>query len=181
MESSMTTLAVVSCCTIAAGQSLSNAVDCTGSIRVVRLITPDSWTGNASLSFQLSDDGGNTFHDLTRVTVPGDAYHNFEVTVPRPPMNASITVPAGLGSAVQQLKVRSGTSTVPIVQEADRSFSFVVEVPDPAPAGLRRAIGWCGKIGSVRLQQRNGHTIAVWHGTGAIAVNAPGPMAVSRP
>jgi hypothetical protein len=167
-EHSMTSLNVVSGCVIAAGGALSNAVDCTGSNRIVRIITPDSWTGNASLSFMLSDDGGNTFRDLYRVVTPGVAYNTFEVVVPRPPVGASITVPIGLGSGVQQLKVRSGTALLPVVQEQDREFSFVVEVPDPAPAGLRRAIGWAGKHGAVRLAQRGEATVALWRGAGAI-------------
>jgi hypothetical protein len=171
----MTTLAVVGPAVIPAGQSLSNAVDCTGSNRIVRIITPASWTGNASLSFQLSDDGGNTFCDLYRVILPGVAYNTFEVVVPRPPAGASITVPIGLGSGVQQLKVRSGTVLVPVIQEADRAFSFVVEVLDPAPVGLRRRIGYAGKTGAVRLAQRGEATVALWRGSGRIAVSAPGP------
>jgi hypothetical protein len=36
----------------------------------VRIITPPQWTGNASLTFMMSDDGVD-FHDLWRVVTPG--------------------------------------------------------------------------------------------------------------
>jgi hypothetical protein len=41
-------------------------------------------------------------------------------------------MPGGLGAGVTWLKLRSGTALVPVVQSADRAFSFVCEMPDPA-------------------------------------------------
>jgi hypothetical protein len=82
----MTTLAVVSGCVIPAGQSLSNAVDCSSSARIIRINMPPEWDG-AALTFQLSTDG-NVFRDLYNVVPPGDAYHCYEATVEPPPIPA---------------------------------------------------------------------------------------------
>jgi hypothetical protein len=175
MEGRMTTLATISGAVIPAGGSLSSPADCSGSIRVVRLIMPAEWDG-ASLTFQLSADDGATYRDLYNVTLPGDAFHTYEAKVPRPPPGSVIVVPVGLGGGVSFVKVRSGTALVPIAQSADRAFSFVVEVPDPAPARLRRAAGWAGKAGLVRLgRNRDGSTVAIWHGAGALRAVPPGP------
>jgi hypothetical protein len=56
------TLSIIRGCTVPAGRSLSNAVDCTGSNRIVRINVPGEWD-NADLTFQLSPDG-NVFRDL---------------------------------------------------------------------------------------------------------------------
>jgi hypothetical protein len=129
------TLKVVSGAIIAAGESLSNAVDCTGCTRLVRIIAPDDWTGGAPLSFQLSPDN-STYHDLYHVVMPGVAYNTYEVVVPNPRPGSTLTLPIDLGQDVAWLKVRSGTHAAPVVQEADREFSFVLAVPDAqvAPA-----------------------------------------------
>jgi hypothetical protein len=166
----MTTLTTISGCVIPAGESLSNAVDCTGSIHIVRIIMPDSWTGNASLSFAISPDGVN-YHDLHHLTEPGDAFHSFEVQVPRPPAGAVIVMPLDYGNDVTFIKVRSGAALTPIVQETDRAFSFVCAFPDTAPVTERRVKGWAGKHGRVRIHEG----VAVWPAGGRITVIPPGP------
>jgi hypothetical protein len=52
--------------TLPAGQSVSDAVDCSAYSRVARLIMPDDWTGGAPLTFQLSTDG-TSYHNLYHV------------------------------------------------------------------------------------------------------------------
>jgi hypothetical protein len=169
-------LSIIRGCIISAGQSLSNAVDCSGSTRVIRINMPPEWDG-ANLTFQLSPDG-NVFHDLYNVTIPStggaDAFHTYEAVVARPHANSVIVVPLGFGTGVSFLKVRSGTSGVPVIQSADREFSFVITLPEPVPAGLRARLGWAGKKGVVRLgPSRDGSTVAVWRGAGAIESLSP--------
>jgi hypothetical protein len=173
------TLSIIRDCIIPAGQSLSNAVDCSGSTRILRILTPAEWTGNASLTFQMSDDDV-TYRDLWRVVTPGVAYNSFEVVVPRPPPNASITMPLDMGGGVAFVRVRSGTALVPVAQDADREFQFVTKLPDPIPAS-QRGKDWVGKRGVVRLGTRaDGTSVAVWQRAGGrITVSAPG--AVGQP
>jgi hypothetical protein len=103
---------------IPAGESLSNPVDCS--------VMPSEWTGGASLTFQLSVDGVK-FHDLFHVSSP--SYFSYEVEVARPPLGAAIMLPASMGTTVPFMRVRSGTRGLPVVQEADRAFSFIFEMP----------------------------------------------------
>jgi len=111
----MTTYSTVST-VIAAGQSLSDPVDCAGCTRIAM---PPAWTGGAPLTFQHSEDG-TVFRDLYCVDpetllVPG----------------SFSTLPAGarLGASVSFLRVRSGVAMLPVAQEADRQFGFVLEMP----------------------------------------------------
>ena len=53
---------------------------------------------------------------------------NYEVTVPNPKAGSAITLPAGMGLDVLWVRVRSGTSAAPVVQEADRTFQIVLDV-----------------------------------------------------
>jgi hypothetical protein len=171
----MTTLATISGCVISAGQSLSNAIDCSGSIRIARVMMPSQWD-NADLTFQVSPSGTD-WHDLHNITRPGDAYRSFEAVVFKPMAGSSITVPAEFGIDVTWLRVRSGTAIVPVIQSADRAFSFVCEFPDRVPAPARRARGAAGKTGYLRLgRDRDGSTVAIWRSSsGGIAVTPPGP------
>jgi hypothetical protein len=172
----MPTLATIGPATIRAGASLSDAVDCSGSIRIARVIMPDAFDG-ADLTFRISPDG-TAWHDLHNITIPStggaNAYRSFEAVVARPPAGSIIVVPLGFATDVSWLKVRSGTALVPVPQSADRMFSFVCEMPDVAPA-KRRAAGWAGRTGAIRLSPRDGRLVAVWRGPGRIAVTPPGP------
>jgi len=87
---------------------------------------PDAWTGGASLTFQLSTDGIN-YHDLHHVDPK--TFYPFEIEVARPPVGGCVTLPASMGAAVSFVKVRSGTRSLPISQQADRLFQFVLEIP----------------------------------------------------
>jgi hypothetical protein len=87
---------------------------------------PSAWTGGASLTFQLSTDGVN-YHDLHHVDP--NTYFPFEVNVARPPVGGVLTLPPGLGAAVSFVKIRSGTSALPVAQQADRQFELVLEMP----------------------------------------------------
>jgi hypothetical protein len=112
--------------TLHAGQSVSDAVDCTGS-DAVRLIMPDGWTGSAPITFQLSPDG-TSYHNLYHF-VP-DQMLTYEVTLPRPVPGSVLTFPTGLGLKPDWVKIRSGTAGIPVPQEADRTFTLVLEFAD---------------------------------------------------
>jgi hypothetical protein len=124
----LTTISTV----IPAGESLSIPVDYSSYTRIARILMPSEWTGGASLTFQLSVDGMK-FHDLFHVSSP--SYFSYEVEVARPPLGAAIMLPPGMGTSVPFMRVRSGTRGLPVVQEADRPFVFLVEMP----AGTRLA------------------------------------------
>jgi hypothetical protein len=118
----MTTLSTVSL-TIHAGQSLSDPVDCSGFDRIARILVPNTWSV-APLTFCLSPDGVN-FHNLHHVD--SNSLFGYEVQVPRCPANAAITLPSTMGSAVAFVKLRSGTSTLPVPQAQDCQFQLVLE------------------------------------------------------
>ena len=105
---------------IAAGQSLSDGLDCTAG-QIVRLTMPAAWTG-ANLSFQISSDG-NGYNDL--VTIDGH-----EVVIPVVPGSAVVIAPlTDYLRAVAFLKVRSGTRQFPVIQPVQRDFAVAIEVP----------------------------------------------------
>jgi hypothetical protein len=108
---------------IRAGQSLSDAIDCSAVDRIIRIIVPAEWNG-APISFQLSSDGA-AWHDLFHVSP--DNFFGFEVIVPRPPPGACITMPPGMSLALNWLKIRSGTSSLPVPQTVDCTFALVGE------------------------------------------------------
>jgi len=100
--------------TIPAGQSVSTTLTITtGALQM--LISPDDWTP-ANVSFLVSADNVR-FVDLYDMGV--------EVLRPMGPDRGAV-VPAPLTQAVLYLKIRSGPSTNPVPQEADRVFQCVV-------------------------------------------------------
>ena len=109
--------------TIPAGEALSSAANCGGS-RVVRIVSPSGWTA-APLTFQLSSDGEN-WADLYHVS-PENLF-GYEVAVPKVVPGATTAMPAGMGSFVAWVRVRSGTRTTPVKQAEDRSFGIVVHL-----------------------------------------------------
>ena len=110
--------------TISAGQSLSDAIDCSAVDRVIRIIMPAAWNG-APLTFQLSSNG-STFQNLIHVNPT--TFFPYEVIAPRPVPGACITMPPGMSWAMNFLKIRSGTSGLPVVQDVDCAFQLVGEV-----------------------------------------------------
>jgi hypothetical protein len=129
--------------TIPAGQALSNVADCTGTDRVLRIITPQEWTA-APLTFQLSPDGVN-FNDLYR-TEP-NSFDLFQLRIPDLEPGAEITLPADMGEAIAFARVRSGTPVTPIAQEEDSNFIFVLELPAAGVAGPAGPPGPVGPTG----------------------------------
>ncbi len=103
---------------IAAGQSLSSGVDCTGA-SILRITMPAVWTP-ANLSFQISTDGV-FYNDLFR----GDGT---EIIVPVVPGTAVVLAQLkDYLEAIGYLKVRSGSRGWPIIQPAQRDFAIAVQ------------------------------------------------------
>jgi hypothetical protein len=102
--------------TIAAGESLSDAVDCSAGLPV-RITMPADWTA-AGLSFQLSSDGmffndcfDHTGHEIVMVVMPGTA----------------VPIPEIWGRLMGFIKFRSGGRDNPVPQETDRAFSIAID------------------------------------------------------
>jgi hypothetical protein len=137
--------------TIPAGKVVSDALDCSGAVRIVRLIMPAGWT-TAPLTFCMSPDN-TVYHDLYHVT-PG-SLASYEVTVPIVTPDAVLAFPPTTGTVVAWFKIRSGTHAAPVVQAAARTFQVVVEEPDAAnvvegptgPAGSAGSVGAAGPAG----------------------------------
>lgn len=103
---------------IAAGEALSEAIDCSEGLPV-RITMPSEWT-SATLSFQISSDGV-FFNDCVdhagqeiRITViPGTA----------------VPIPIEFGNMMGWIKFRSGPRANPIVQEKQRDFAIAISKP----------------------------------------------------
>jgi hypothetical protein len=103
--------------TIPAGESLSNAIDCTGTTPTL-IFMPSEWTG-ANLSFQISPDNV-MFSDLFD--------NGREVTIPVV-VGTSVRIPTTAAQFAAWIRFRSGSRNYPIAQELDRIFSVVVDLP----------------------------------------------------
>ncbi|MCP3471384.1 hypothetical protein NLM33_13690 [Bradyrhizobium sp. CCGUVB1N3] len=89
---------------IAAGEALSDGVDCSAG-SIIRLTMPPEWDA-ANISFQISSDGA-FYNDL----VKGRPCENFL-------------------KAIAFLKIRSGSRDAPVTQSEQRAFAIAIE-PDP--------------------------------------------------
>jgi hypothetical protein len=111
----MATLTVLNGPTIFEGESLSEALDCTGG-DLVRITMPMEWD-NAPVTFQASTDnvGYNDLynpdgHELMLTCVAG----------------AGILLPSAALLGIGWLKVRSGTVDSPIPQSGQRTFAVTI-------------------------------------------------------
>jgi hypothetical protein len=129
--------------TIPAGQSVSNAVDCSSG-RVVRIIMPPAWTAGASLTFCTSPDNA-TFHDLYHTTA--ETYATNEVIIPAVTPNSAVVLPTGSGDSLNWVKIRSGGHATPVVQAADRVFQIIVSMADTTAGGVAGPTGPAGPAG----------------------------------
>ena len=117
--------------TIAAGQSLSNALD-TSAGAIIRLRMPSAWDG-ANLSFQVSSDG-TTWSDAFTIDgrealIPVVAGSTVVVALAdgSPPPTVQAQPPDWRGAT--WIKVRSGSRAYPVVQTAQRDFAVTIDVP----------------------------------------------------
>jgi len=110
-SSSVTTTA-----TIANAASLSGVVDC-GSARLALIVMPASWTA-ADLTFQESVDGSTFVDKYDSVGV--------EYTVVCGGASRSLTINLSDFIGARYLKIRSGTSAVPVAQGGSRVLTLVL-------------------------------------------------------
>ncbi len=104
---------------IASGTALSAGIPLDGNLLAgVGLPNSTGWT-DASLTFQVSVDGGTTYYDLWK---DGAEY---TLTVPTGRTNATFfDVPPADFAAFTHIKVRSGTAGTPVNQGADRTLQI---------------------------------------------------------
>lgn len=117
---------------IAAGESLSDAVDCSAG-SLVRITMPPEWT-TAPITFQFSTDG-TFFNEMCDL----DGY---AVTIKDMWPGSGVIVPEHVGRAIAHIKFRSGTAGNPIPQEAERWFAVAIieEAAASAPASTRTTV-----------------------------------------
>jgi hypothetical protein len=121
--------------TILAGDSLSNAVDCSAG-RPVFLGTPENWTP-APFTLQISMDGTN-FYEL--VDVNGNVrYFNFAP-------GSGMPFTSSYAQYIQAVKVRSGSTADPIIQTADASFRVEIDTSSGV-GGIQGPPGPTGETG----------------------------------
>lgn len=105
--------------TIAAGASLSGAVVLGGDLLVgVALTTWDS----AGMTFQASVDGGVTFYNVYKDD-------GVELTFTTSTGNRYVAVDPSIFAGIEQLKVRSGTSSVPVNQTTAEVVTLILRDP----------------------------------------------------
>lgn len=102
--------------TIQAGESLSDALDCSAG-QLVCLVMPAAWD-KASLTFQVSPDGVS-FYEMYGLD-------GFAVTIKEVVPGAAVIIPADIGRAIAHIKFRSGTEGNPDPQEEARTFAAVM-------------------------------------------------------
>jgi hypothetical protein len=113
--------------TIAAGESLSDGVDCSAGT-IVRITVPQEFT-SANITLQVSTDG-NLYNDLH--TANGEA-----VTITARP-DTGIVVAEAWTKSINFIKFRSGTRSHPVAQKEACKFAIAVETAQAtAPAATR--------------------------------------------
>ncbi|MFQ5850898.1 MAG: hypothetical protein ACE5JU_09955 [Candidatus Binatia bacterium] len=105
--------------TIAAAASLSGEIDLEG-FKIIGIVMPAAWTA-ANLTFQAADVTGGTFQDVfddagteVTVTVAAARYIGLDATMPEL-------------AGIRFLKIRSGTSAVPVNQAAARTLTLILK------------------------------------------------------
>ena len=113
---------------IAAGESLSDGVDCSGG-NAVRITMPSAWSGG-NLTFAISTDGGG-YNDLF------DAEGN-EITLKVTP-GAAVRIDKEWGNFWNFIRFRSGTRNHPVIQETQRDFAITLnDAGTSAPASQQQ-------------------------------------------
>lgn len=108
------------------GTGLSEAFTLNGGHAIVGIIMPATWTA-ADITFQISPD------PVAHVAVdaaPTNFYNVYdetggEVTIVGPAVSRAIMLSQNVYITGNYFKIRSGTSSVPVSQAADRSISII--------------------------------------------------------
>lgn len=112
----MSLLTSTATATIASGESLSGPV-CLGAKLLCAIQMPAAWDA-ADLTFQISDDGGSSWTEL--LDAVGTA-----IIVSGPAAGERLEIDASDFKSAIWLKVRSGTSALPVGQTADRALQLI--------------------------------------------------------
>jgi hypothetical protein len=115
--------------TIQAGESLSDAVDCSGG-SLVRITMPPAWD-QAPLTFEFSTDGV-FFNDMFDLK-------GFAVTVEHVVEGSGVIIPSDIGRAIAFLKFRSGSRGNPVEQSETRNFAVTIVPFASEPAAPARS------------------------------------------
>ena len=105
---------------IAAGESLSDGIDCTGGTLVRITMPAPDWTP-ANLTFQFSSDGLQ-YNDMFNQA-------GQEITLPNYPPGVGVVLIYDALPTLAFLKIRSGTRSHPVIQTAARAFALAVMIP----------------------------------------------------
>jgi hypothetical protein len=114
----MPTFQVLNGPTIPAGEALSDGLDCTAGTPV-RITMPAVWGDGQDITFQVSTDNIG-YNNLVRVD-------GSEVTAEVVPGSA-LLLPAEVANACAWLKIRSGPSAAPMVQNEQRTFAVSLRI-----------------------------------------------------
>jgi hypothetical protein len=126
----MPTFQVLNGPTIPAGESLSDGLDCTAGTPV-RITMPQAWGDGQDITFQISSDNIG-YNNLVRVD-------GSEVTAEVVPGSA-LLLPAEVANACAWLKIRSGPSAAPMVQNEQRTFAVSLRIETaPVAAAAKTA------------------------------------------
>ncbi len=115
-----------------AGSALSNPLQIPPNLKIARIGMPSGWT-TAPLTFQISapadtqvvpDDADWLDLHHAQQSVTGE-WVPYVAIIPQVIPNTSLLLPPDAGANIGWLKIRSGTRSQPVNQEADRTFAIV--------------------------------------------------------
>lgn len=106
--------------TIASGQSLSDGVS-VGGLRLFGIVMPAAWT-DANITFQASFDDGSTWVDAYDAdTISAGNEYKISAAASR-----FIGLDPNYFAAIPMIRLRSGTSSLPVAQAAARTITLVL-------------------------------------------------------
>ena len=105
--------------TIASGGSVSGSIDLMGAA-MIGFVTPSAWT-SAALTIEVSDDNVNWSSAY-------DAYGAQVGSIASPIVSSRYAVDMQSLLPWRYVRLRSGTSSTPVVQDADRAFTVIARV-----------------------------------------------------
>ena len=113
--------------TIPSGQALSAPIEIPPIQKIIRLGMPSVWSPACPITFSVSPDGVD-WRDLFHVDRTTSGFYSpYETGILSVIPNSILSMPPGMGVGIGWLKVRSGTRSQPVNQDADRTFAIVLD------------------------------------------------------
>lgn len=112
-----TTITIANGASMSAGINLDTVIPTQSNMRLFGLVIPNTWTA-ANITFQASFDGGTTWNNV--LDSSGSEHYLAPVA------NGFQTIDASVFASIPMLKIRSGTSAVPVNQEQDSTITLVL-------------------------------------------------------